>query len=212
MTQYTLDWDAVFTPGNAPSNTSVGSVDLSFSTSTAAGGAPTSQSATISSAELGASTRGHLLLGMQAVAPGQGFFQTINFNETAFPNQGVTGVTFDLLDVDRFYWEDQVQIIAYDTDGNALPSTAIILTANAGAGAQVSGDTALGLIDTDADSVDSNVTVAINGEVSRVDIVYTAGPNFPSGLALRKPRATGYDGRSLQGPTTGPRRRSTRHV
>ncbi|MEM6587065.1 MAG: Hint domain-containing protein [Pseudomonadota bacterium] len=185
MTNYVLDWDEVFTSGNAPSNTSVGTVDVSFSTSTAAGGAPTSQATTVSSDEFGAAAAGHLLLEMRATSSGQGFVQTISFDETGFPNLGVTDVTFTLLDVDRFFWEDQVQIIAYDVNGNALPSSAVLLVPDAGAGAAVvSGttDTAQGVIEAGDDEAISNVDVTITGEVSRVDIVYTAGPNFPSGM------------------------------
>ncbi|MEM9348732.1 MAG: Hint domain-containing protein [Pseudomonadota bacterium] len=186
MASRTFDWDSVFAAGDAPSNASLGSLDVTFSTSDAPGGAPATQSVSVSSAELGASTQGHLRLAIDADQPGQGIIQTITFDETGFPLQkGVADLTFDLLDVDRSLWEDQVQIIAYDVNGSALDASAITLTPDGGASTQVSGDTALGLTESDANEATGNVTVEIEGNIGRVDIIFTAGPNLTQGTAAQ---------------------------
>ncbi len=181
MTNYVLDWDAIFAPGASPSNTSIGSVDVTFAIADAGGGAPSAQSATVNSNQFGATNEGHLRLEMTAAAPGEGIVQTIIFEETGFPNEGVRDVAFTLLDVDQDTWQDQVQIIAYDVDGNALPATVVTLTPSGGS-ASASGDTAQGEADALATQNIGNVEVAIDGEISRIDIVYTAGPDVTSGL------------------------------
>ena len=185
VTNYVLDWDDVFASGNGPSNVSIGTVDLSFSTTAASGGAPTSQSSTVSNDRFGNSTDGHLLLEMTASAPGEGFVQTISFDETGFPNQGVRDVSFMLLDVDQNTWQDQVQIIAYDLSGNPLPASSITLTPS-GPAASATGDIAEGQANADDAQDIGNVAVAIDGEIGRIDIVYTAGPDVSAGLTTQE--------------------------
>ncbi len=174
MPNFIFDWLGIFGGGSSPSNTSFGPVDIKFSTSAAAGGAPTSQSVAVDGTNTLGNTTGFLELQIDAATAGQGIVQTIEF-DTPFPNTGVTNVSFDILDVDQDTFDDQVRIIAYDPAGNVLPSNVVTLTAPPTVA--ISGDSANGNATAAPSDLSGNVSVSIAAEIGKIDIIFTAGPD-----------------------------------
>lgn len=185
MPNYIFDWDSVFAAGSSPSQTLYGPVDFTFATSGSAG--LTTQSVLVNNTQvLGGVSTGYLRVAMNASAPGQSITQTINFNNTSLPTTGVTNVQFDILDIDQSLWDDQVTIIAYDAAGNPLPATAVSITAaDPVNGPTVTGNVVNGSANVTDSNITGNVSVTIAQEVSRVDIVYEAGPDFASNPAIQ---------------------------
>ena len=90
-------------------------------------------------------------------------------SEIAF-DQPVTGVNFQLIDVDRgCHWDDRVTVLAYDLDGNLVD----VDFAAIGGAQTVSGNT----IEGDAALNDTGITVSVTAPIVKLVIVHDNGPN-----------------------------------
>lgn len=77
-------------------------------------------------------------------------------------------------------WQDNVTILAYDAEGNAVDVTMTVL----GGATSVSGDTATGSGTTDFAEQDGTLQVSIAGPVSSIEIVYANGGNATQGVLV----------------------------
>ena len=116
---------------------------------------------------------------------------TINFaSNTATASDTVSNLTFTLTDLDSPSsggYQDQVTILAYDSNGNLLPVTLTAADSNvvsvngstatailgAGSGGSQSGNVA-------SNSSEGNLNVAVTGDVAQIVIVYGNGPDANS--------------------------------
>ncbi len=116
----------------------------------------------------------------------------VNFND------GVENLSFWIGDIDANSWQDIVEIVAYDVNGNLIPATDIIFSnvgSNVITGIATGGVDGIGATDVatltsgPADLLDQAdpagaVQVTIAGPVGRVDVIYYNGSTGPQGLII----------------------------
>ena len=197
MPPETYDWSADYSDeqaGTTTTFTSIGgdTVDVSVSQPDPFGFYRFGRSGFESSATLGGSSTGHFEMGVNFANASQTVTTTIDFADNTLSGEdSVTNVSFTLFDLDsptdaRFV--DEVTVLAFDADGNALTVT---MTAQDSSVVAVSGATAtaipgagtgpLGTVG--ATSAEGNVDVSISGEVASIQIVYGNGAGVQSNPA-----------------------------
>jgi hypothetical protein len=182
MPDYTFDWlnffadeEAVSNDPATPTSNVIGPVQVDVSVSTGSVSQLTDSS--IEASSFGGEA-GHLRIGMDANAPGESTTVKLDFTNTipAFANDGVTNLSFTILDVDALFWIDVVEVNAFAPDGTPVPVTLTPSAAPADGGPSISGDTMTGTSNVvGGANTTGNVTVDAAGPVGSVELVYSAG-------------------------------------
>ena len=189
MPQETYDWSADYSDeqsGTTTTFTSLGgdTVNISVSQPDPLGVYRPNRDGFEANSTLGGSSSGFFEMGVNFANASQTVTTIIDFTSNTLSGENsVTDVSFTLFDLDsptdaRFV--DEVTVLAFDADGNALTVT---LTAQDSSVVSVSGSTATAipgaatgpLGSVGATSAEGNVDVFISGEVASIQIVYGNG-------------------------------------
>lgn len=158
MTILTLDWSAINIDGSNTVSDAGGSVDIDVSTPTNDG-----QSWTIGT------IAGEQVL--QASGVSEPVTLTLSFDDP------VENLSFELLDVDAGTWDDQVQVIALDANGNQVPiSFTDLAFHHSVSGGTLSSDGNVSP-DVEGSGAADSVSVNIIGPIVSMQIIYDNGPD-----------------------------------
>lgn len=188
MVQETYDWSTAYSDEDDGTTTTFTSgsgdtVDISVSQPDP-GGYYSDGGDGFETGTQGGDSSGHFVMGTDQSTNIATNTTTIDFSSnSATGADSVTDPSFTLYDLDSptsASYQDQVTILAYDSDGNLLPVT---LTATDPSVVDIDGSTATAILgaggndrgNVDSSSSEGNVEVSITGDVSQIVIVYGNG-------------------------------------